>query len=154
MDTATLNHAHPEADPHAGSGNASSARGSTSGSNDAPPSRFVDDDPPPVKRKKRRSTSHLKDVPETLAQREAIKAAAEQLAAGLDKSQPFTKDQLEQHGRTLLADMGLSERFLGFAMVLIGNFFGKRQFLATPFEKRLLLLPHCLKHAEGCPAEY
>lgn len=116
--------------------------------------RAVADDAPPVKRRKRRSTSHLKDVPETLAQREAIKAAAETFAETLDKSQPFTKDQLEQYGRQVLAQLGLPERFLGFTMVLIGNFFWKRQFLATPYEKRLLLLPHCLKHAEGCPAEY
>ncbi len=50
--------------------------------------------------------------------------------------------------------MNQPEKFLGFMMVLIGNFFWKRQFLAIPFERRLLLLPHCLKHAEGCPAEY
>ena len=50
--------------------------------------------------------------------------------------------------------MALPEKFLGFAMVLIGNFFWKQQFLAIPFERRMLLLPHCLKHAEGCPAEY
>jgi geranylgeranyl pyrophosphate synthase len=108
----------------------------------------------PVKKRKRKSTSHLKAVPETLSQREAIKAAAEQIAKTLDPAQPFTKDDLEKTGRKLLADMDLPEKFLGFAMVLIGNFFWKRQFLATPFERRLLLLPHCLKHAEGCPAEY
>ncbi len=39
-------------------------------------------------------------------------------------------------------------------MVMIGNYFWKKQFLATPFERRMLLLPHCLKHAEGCPADY
>jgi geranylgeranyl diphosphate synthase type II len=26
--------------------------------------------------------------------------------------------------------------------------------MATDFRRRLLLLPHCLKHAEGCPADY
>ena len=50
--------------------------------------------------------------------------------------------------------MSLPEKYLGFAMVLIGNFFWKQQFLAVPFDRRLLLLPHCLKHAEGCPADY
>ncbi len=109
----------------------------------------------PVKRVKRRpSTAHLKAVPETLAEREEIKAAAERFAAGLDKSRPFNKSQLETYGRALVEEMGLPEKYLGFAMVLVGNFFWKQQFLATPFEKRLLLLPHCLKHAEGCPAEY
>jgi len=115
----------------------------------------TDDDPKPVKRKrKRRSTSHLKFVPETLELRERIKTAAEQYAEKIDKTNPFTKNDLEGFGRELLSDMELPEKYLGFAMVMIGNFFWKRQFLATPFERRMLLLPHCLKHAEGCPADY
>ena len=108
----------------------------------------------PQKRTKRRSTSHLKAIPETLELRERIKLAAEQFAAELDKSQLFNKNELEAHGRTLLDRMELPEKFLGFTMVMVGNFFWKRQFLAVPFERRMLLLPHCLKHAAGCPAEY
>jgi len=108
----------------------------------------------PRKRKRRKSTSHLKLVPETLSERERIKAAAEQFAESLDRAQPFDSGQLETWGRELLEELELPEKFLGFAAVLIGNFFWKRQFLAVPFERRMLLLPHCLKHAEGCPAEY
>ena len=103
---------------------------------------------------RRRSTSHLKLVPETLELREHIKAAAEHYARQLDRSRTFNKAELESHGRKLLEQIGQPEKFLGFAMVLIGNFFWKKQFLAIPFERRLLLLPHCLKHADGCPAEY
>ena len=108
----------------------------------------------PRKRKRRKSTSHLKLVPETLSERARIKAAAEQFAESLDRAQPFDSAQLETWGRELLEELELPEKFLGFAAVLIGNFFWKRQFLAVPFERRMLLLPHCLKHAEGCPAEY
>ncbi|QDV52686.1 polyprenyl synthetase family protein [Gimesia fumaroli] len=107
----------------------------------------------PVKRK-RQSTSHLKAVPETLALREEMKAEAEKFVEFLDCSNPFNKTTLEKWSRELLDQMNQPEKFLGFMMVLIGNFFWKRQFLAIPFERRLLLLPHCLKHAEGCPAEY
>lgn len=107
----------------------------------------------PVKRK-RQSTSHLKAVPDTSALREEMKAEAEKYVEQLDFSNPFTKNTLEQWSRDLLDQMNQPEKFLGFMMVLIGNFFWKRQFLAIPFERRLLLLPHCLKHAEGCPAEY
>jgi geranylgeranyl diphosphate synthase type II len=114
-----------------------------------------DDDPKPVRPKRRRkSTSHLKEVPETLELREQIKKEAELFAESFDKSKPFLKNELEQYGRQLLKQMDFPEKYLGFSMVLIGNFFWKRQFLAVPFERRLLLLPHCLKHAEGCPAEY
>lgn len=114
----------------------------------------TDTDDAPVKRTRRKSTSHLKAVPETLALREEIKAATERYAEPLDKSKPFSKGELEKHGRALLEQMNQPEKYLGFAMVLIGNFFWKRQFMAIPFERRMLLLPHCLKHAEGCPADY
>jgi geranylgeranyl pyrophosphate synthase len=115
----------------------------------------VEPDPVPKKREKvRRSTSHLKAVPETLPGRERLKNEAERYARTIDKSQPLSKDMLENHGRKLLAELGEPERHLGFAMVMIGNFFWKQQFLAVPFQRRMLLLPHCLKHAEGCPAEY
>ena len=118
--------------------------------------KFVDDDDPePVRKKgKRRSTTHLKAVPDTLELREKVKAAAEEYARSLDRSRAFTRNELEHHGRTLLDQMGLPEKYLGFSMVMVGNFFWKQQFLAIPFNRRMLLLPHCLKHAEGCPAEY
>lgn len=103
---------------------------------------------------KRRSTSHLKLVPPSLPEREEIKQASEVYARTLDRSRPFTRKELEAHGRKLLEQLGKPEGYLGFAMVLIGNFFWKRQFLALPFNRRMLLLPHCLKHADGCPAEY
>lgn len=114
-----------------------------------------DDDPTPVRKKgKRRSTTHLKAVPETLELREKVKVAAEEYAKALDRGRAFTRNELEHHGRALLDQMELPEKFLGFSMVMVGNFFWKQQFLAIPFNRRMLLLPHCLKHAEGCPAEY
>jgi geranylgeranyl pyrophosphate synthase len=39
-------------------------------------------------------------------------------------------------------------------MVAISNEFWREQVQAVDFKRRLLLLPHCLKHAEGCPADY
>lgn len=115
----------------------------------------LSDDPAPRRNEKvRRSTTQFKQVPDTLALREEIKRASEQYARGLDRSKPFTRDQLEKHARALLGQLGQPDKFLGFTMVLLGNFFWKQQLLAIPFHRRMLLLPHCLKHAEGCPADY
>src|SRR5690242_866982 len=50
--------------------------------------------------------------------------------------------------------MSLSEDHLGFAMVCLSNEFWREQVSAIDFKRLLLLLPHCLKHAEGCPADY
>ncbi len=116
---------------------------------------FPPDDPKPVRKKgRRRSTSHLKAVPETLEERTRVKDACEEYAQSIDRSRALAKGELEQHARRLMDQLHLPDKFLGFTMVMLGNFFWKQQFLAIPFERRMLLLPHCLKHAEGCPAEY
>src|SRR5207244_1099524 len=39
-------------------------------------------------------------------------------------------------------------------MVCVMNEFWREQIQAIDFKRRLFLLPHCLKHAEGCPADY
>jgi geranylgeranyl pyrophosphate synthase len=105
-------------------------------------------------RRRRRATSHLKMVPPTLELRESLKAECARLAATLDRSKPMTKDELEQVSRDLLASLEMPEGYLGWIMVVLSGEFWRDAVAAVPPERRLFLLPHCLKHAEGCPAEY
>jgi hypothetical protein len=106
------------------------------------------------KRSARRKTSHLKLVPETRELREQIKARCDEVAARMDRSHALTKDQMEQVARRLLEEMGLGEGYVGWTMVLLSSAFFHDQVAATDPSRRLFLLPHCLKHAEGCPADY
>ncbi len=106
------------------------------------------------RRRKRRSTSHLKLVPQTKSERIALRGHCEDVAARLDKSRPLTKDEMESVARRLLQDVGLPEGFVGWTMVTLATAFWREQVAAVPYERRLFLLPHCLKHAEGCPADY
>jgi len=105
-------------------------------------------------RKKRRRTAHLKDVPDTRELREQLREQCRQIVQRLDRSQVFSKDELETVARQLLAEQKLPEGYLGWAMVMLSSEFWREQVAAVPPERRLLLLPHCLKHAEGCPADY
>ncbi len=102
----------------------------------------------------RRKTSHLKEVPETLELRESLRARCAEIAARIDRSTPMTKDEMEQIARRALEEADLPEGYLGWMMVMISSEFWKDALSAVPPERRLFLLPHCLKHAEGCPAEY
>jgi geranylgeranyl pyrophosphate synthase len=109
----------------------------------------------PQKRKSsKRSTAHLKIVPETLSLRERIKAECVRVAAALDKSRPLTKDEMEALARRTLEHLGLPEGYVGWTMVILASEFWRDQVAAVPPSRRLFLLPHCLKHAEGCPADY
>ncbi|MCC6509033.1 MAG: polyprenyl synthetase family protein [Pirellulaceae bacterium] len=102
----------------------------------------------------RRKTSHLKVVPESLELREQIRARCVEVAARLDKNHPLTKDEMETVARQLLEQEGMPEGYLGWVMVVLSSEFWRDQIGAIPPSRRLFLLPHCLKHAEGCPADY
>ncbi|MBI2805916.1 MAG: polyprenyl synthetase family protein [Planctomycetes bacterium] len=86
--------------------------------------------------------------------RDRIRAEAFQFAKSIDRSKQLTKPALQQLGENLLRETGLDQQYLGFAMVAISNEFWRDQVSAIDFKRRLLLLPHCLKNAEGCPADY
>ncbi len=111
--------------------------------------------PPRTDRKsRRRKTAHLKLVPETRELREQLKKRCVEVAAKLDKTYPLTKDQMESVARTTLNDLELPEGYVAWTMVILASEFWRDQIAASPPSRRLFLLPHCLKHAEGCPADY
>lgn len=118
-------------------------------------SQLVEPDVEQVEKKsKKPSTSHLKVVPETRELRDKIRAEIAKFAITLDRKNTFTKAELQVFSEQLLTSMGLGFQYTGFTSVCIANEFWREQVQATDFSRRLLLMPHCLKHAEGCPADY
>lgn len=109
----------------------------------------------PVEAKsKKPSTAHLKTVPETRELRDRIREGAREFMRSHDRSQPLSKAEAQRLVVDFLAHMELGEQYTGFALVSLMNEFWREQVAAVPFNRRLLLLPHCLKNAEGCPADY
>lgn len=117
-------------------------------------SNSADSEPGRKRKSRRRQTAHLKQVPQSKQLRETIRAACEQVAAALDKSRPLSKDEMEKVVRDLLAKLEQPDSYVGWTMVMLASEFWRDQVAAVPHERRLFLLPHCLKHAEGCPADY
>ena len=108
----------------------------------------------PKRKSRRRKTAHLKLVPETRELRESMRAKCREVADKLDKSVPINKEEMERIARSLLDQVGMAEGYVGWMMVMLASEFYRDQIAAIPPERRLFLLPHCLKHAEGCPADY
>ncbi len=106
------------------------------------------------RRSRRRKTAHLKMVPATKELRESLRACCQAVASTLDPALPPNKDQLEAIARKILDDQGQPDGFLGWMMVVLSSCFWETQIQSIPHNRRLFLLPHCLKHAEGCPADY
>ncbi len=100
------------------------------------------------------NSAAFKEVPQQRAVRDAVRAAVEKYCKTIDKSKPLTKESTRVMAAEVLKSLGLGEQYLGFTMVMLTNEFWREQVAAIPFNRRLLLLPHCLKNAEGCPADY
>ncbi len=100
------------------------------------------------------NSAAFKAVPETRALRDKVRAAVEVFCKTIDKSKPLTRQFTQDSAADLLKSLGLGEQYLGFTMVMLSNEFWREQVAAIPFHRRLMLLPHCLKNAEGCPADY
>jgi geranylgeranyl diphosphate synthase, type II len=66
----------------------------------------------------------------------------------------LTKQELEQVARAILQKLDLPEAYLGWTMVILASEFWRTQVASVPASRRLFLLPHCLKHSQGCPADY
>lgn len=101
-----------------------------------------------------RESGHLKIVPPQRSLREQIRGRCIQVAERLDKSNPLTRAEMERIARALLADLGLPEGYAGWTMVMLASEFWRDQVAAIPPSRRLCLLPHCLRDADECPAEY
>jgi geranylgeranyl pyrophosphate synthase len=96
----------------------------------------------------------IKRVPQDTGTRQAIRSAAAELAIGLDRSHPPTREDLERLGQSVLLRLELPRRFLGFAMVAVSNAYWRPLMAATPFQRRLFLLPHCLSNQSVCAGSY
>ena len=85
-------------------------------------------------------------VPQSADEREHIRSLVTALP---DVVIPGRTD-LEQLARTIVDD----EEYLAWTMVLIGSRLWKSRVRQVPFNRRLLLLPHCMRNAKSCPATY
>ena len=109
---------------------------------------------PPKRRSRRRKTAHLKMVPSTKQLREELRQSCREMVVGMRRDIPPTKDELEVMCRKILSDAGQPEGFLGWIMVVLSSEYWVEPIKTVPPHRRLFLLPHCLKHSEGCPADY
>ena len=67
---------------------------------------------------------------------------------------PASFEQMEQMAIDLLRQHDISEEYIDFTIVLLGNESWRKTVEATPFNRRLLLLPQCLKNNTSCKGEF
>jgi len=67
---------------------------------------------------------------------------------------PLSIEELRGHTAAVLEQAGMEARYSDFAAVLLNNEVWRDTVAAIPYDKRLLLLPKCLRDAQACPARF
>jgi len=94
------------------------------------------------------------NIPPTRGERERYKALAERYADTVRLVPPLTFEELRRHTDAVIARYDLDPRYRDFLAVLVNNAAWRDHLAAVPYERRLLLLPKCLRVEERCPAPF
>jgi geranylgeranyl pyrophosphate synthase len=93
-----------------------------------------------------------KKVPLWRIDREKCLRAVREYAGKNELVPPLSLEELEERAERISSRSGFSPDLIGFIMVLLNNEIWRDTFAATPYERRLLLLPQCLRSSKECKA--
>ena len=95
-----------------------------------------------------------KNIPQTKPERDALLAAVRHYVGQERPVPPMPLDELDVHARKILSENGTDERYLHYTAVLLNNEMWRETLAAIPYERRLLLMPKCLRVEDKCPAPF
>ncbi len=96
------------------------------------------------------------NIPQTRAERESLKRfIADYVAANSSRLvAPLVLDELRLGSEEVVRLAGIDPIYTDYAAVLLSNEVWREQLATVPYERRLLLLPKCLRIEDKCPAPF
>lgn len=95
-----------------------------------------------------------KNIPQTPAERSRILHTIRNYVAEYNPVPPMPMDDLKVHADRVVAMLGCDPVYRDYIGVLINNEIWREALAQVPFERRLLLLPKCLRVEAKCPAPF
>ena len=94
------------------------------------------------------------NVPQTRAERDHVLRLVRRYVADFSPVPPMPMEQLRVHADKLLDAAGLDAKYRDYVAVLINNEAWRETLAGIPFDRRLLLMPKCLREEKHCPAPF
>jgi geranylgeranyl pyrophosphate synthase len=95
-----------------------------------------------------------KNLPQTPEERAGILQAVRNYVAEHNPVPPMPMDDIKVHADKLVEMLGCDPVYRDYIGVLINNEMWRDSLAAIPYERRLLLLPKCLRIESKCPAPF
>ena len=94
------------------------------------------------------------NIPQTRAEREHLARLIRQYVSGNNPVPPMPMAELRDHADRIIESSGCPEKFRDYIAVLVNNEAWREQLATIPYERRLLLMPKCLRVEAKCPAPF
>lgn len=96
-----------------------------------------------------------KNIPQTKPERDRFLRVIRNYVAAENPVPPMPVDELDVHARKILAELGCpDDTYLHYTAVCLNNEMWRETLAAIPYERRLLLMPKCLRVEDKCPAPF
>src|SRR5947209_2159820 len=95
-----------------------------------------------------------KNIPQTPEERNRILHFIRNYVAEHNQVPPLPVDDLKKHADRVVESLGCDPIFRDYIGVLINNELWRETLASVPFERRLLLMPKCLRVESKCPAPF
>jgi len=92
-------------------------------------------------------------VPQDRGERDRITACARRYAADNALAPPLCIEELQHHADAVSALVGAHDKYRDFVTVMVSNEAWRDTVAAVPCNRRVLLLPQCLRTKQTCQAE-
>ena len=94
------------------------------------------------------------NIPQSRQERERFKQLASNYVTQFAPVPPLSMAELRVHAAKLLEQNNLDQAHLDFTAVILNSEVWRDSLATVPFERRLLLLPKCLRVEDRCPAPF
>ncbi len=110
--------------------------------------------PPVIPGLTRRVRPPKKNIPQTKQDRDHVLKSVREYQEQNRLVPPVPLDELQVHTEKILAIYGIEQTYRDYTGVLLANETWRESLASVPFEKRLLLMPKCLRVESKCPAPF
>lgn len=110
--------------------------------------------PPPVPITVRRVRTPKKNIPQTKWERDRLLQHIRGYVERVRLVPPVPLEELRVHAETIIGELKIDAIFIDYTGVLLANELWREALATVPYERRLLLMPKCLRVESKCPAPF
>lgn len=94
------------------------------------------------------------NIPQTRRERDQLWRAVRDYVRAENPVTPLSVDELRSHAGTIIQSSKVDDIYMDYVGILVNNEAWRETLAAIPYDRRLLLLPKCLRVEDQCPAPF